>query len=75
LGGAHLTLGGVLMEEAEREGLKERPAFVIGGGFLETDAGKLQEIGFDKTFMPGAIREEIPSSIRKIVSDKRVRSV
>lgn len=74
LGGAHLTLGGELMEEAKREKIIERAALVIGGVFPEADAAQLQEIGFDKTFMPGATREEIVSSIRKIVSDKRDRS-
>ena len=70
LGGAHLTLGGELMEEAKREGLQQRMAFVIGGVFPPADAAKLQEIGFDKTFMPGATREEIVSSIHKIFSAK-----
>jgi methylmalonyl-CoA mutase, C-terminal domain len=75
LGGAHLTLGGELLEEAKREGLKERTALVIGGIFPEAEAAKLLEIGFDQTFLPGATREEIVSSIRKIVSAKRGRSV
>ncbi len=75
LGGAHLTLGRELMEEAKREGLKERIALVIGGVFPETDAAQLREIGFDRAFMPGATREEIVSAIRKIVSDKRGRPI
>jgi methylmalonyl-CoA mutase C-terminal domain/subunit len=75
LGGAHLTLGGDLIEDAKREGLKERMAFVIGGVFPPAEAAKLQEIGFDGTFMPGATREEIVSSIRKIVSDKARQSL
>jgi methylmalonyl-CoA mutase C-terminal domain/subunit len=70
LGGAHLTLGGELMEEAKREGLKERIGFVIGGVFPPGDTDKLKQIGFDETFMPGATREEIVSSIQKIVSSK-----
>ncbi|MGZ3525314.1 MAG: cobalamin B12-binding domain-containing protein [Thermodesulfobacteriota bacterium] len=70
LGGAHLTLGGDLIEEAKKEGLKQRMAFIIGGVFPPVDAAKLEEIGFDKTFMPGATREEILSSIREIVLDK-----
>jgi methylmalonyl-CoA mutase C-terminal domain/subunit len=70
LGGAHLTLGIELMEEARTEELQHRIAFVIGGVFSPVDAGKLQEIGFDKTFIPGETREEIVSSIQKIVSDK-----
>jgi len=75
LGGAHLTMGSDLIEEATKEGLKERMAFVIGGVFPPTDATKLQEIGFDGTFMPGATREEIVFSIHKIVSEKVDRSL
>lgn len=70
LGGAHLTLGGELIEEAKREGLKERIGFVIGGVFPPGDAEKLKQVGFDETFMPGATREEIVSSIQQIVSSK-----
>lgn len=75
LGGAHLTLGGELMEAAKKEGLKDRSALIIGGIFPEADAVKLRAIGFDETFMPGATREEIVSAIRKIVSAKREKSV
>jgi len=74
LGGAHLTLGGELVEEAKQEKLTERMGFVIGGVFPPVDAAKLQEIGYDAAFMPGATREEIVSSIRKIVSTKANRS-
>jgi len=73
LGGAHLTLGGELIEEAKKEKLEESMAFVIGGVFSTPDAEKLREIGFDGTFVPGATREEIVSSIRKIVSGKTGR--
>ncbi len=75
LGGAHLTLGGELIEEVAREGLKGRIALVIGGVFPEADAAKLEAMGFDRTFMPGATREEIVSSIRRIVLDKGEKSV
>jgi len=75
LGGAHLTLGGELMDEAKKEGLQGRVAFVIGGVFPPADATKLKEVGFDGIFMPGATREEIVSSIRKIVSAKMDRSL
>ena len=70
LGGAHITLGSELMEEAKREGLKESMAFVMGGVFPPSDAERLREIGFDATFMPGATREEIVSSIQNIVAGK-----
>jgi methylmalonyl-CoA mutase C-terminal domain/subunit len=73
LGGAHLTLGSELVEEAKREGLKDRMVFVIGGVFSPTDAVRLQEIGFDGVFTPGATREEIVSSIQEFVSGKMAR--
>jgi methylmalonyl-CoA mutase, C-terminal domain len=73
LGGAHLTLGGELIAEAKKERLEGSTAFVIGGVFSTSDAEKLREIGFDGTFVPGATREEIVSSIRKIVSGKTGR--
>jgi methylmalonyl-CoA mutase C-terminal domain/subunit len=74
LGGAHLTLGGELIEEAKKESLEESTAFVIGGVFSASDAEKLREIGFDGTFVPGATREEIVSSIRKIVAGKTMKT-
>lgn len=58
LGGAHLTLGGKLIEEAKREGLKGRVTFVIGGVFPPIDAAKLQEIGFDGYLQPGRSRKK-----------------
>ena len=75
LGGAHLTLGTELIEEAKKERLEESMAFVIGGVFSTSDAERLRGIGFDGTFVPGATREEIVSSIRKIVSGKTGRNV
>ncbi len=74
LGGAHLTLGSELMEAAKKEGLQEHMAFIIGGVFPPADAEKLRVVGFDKVFVPGASREEIISTIQKIVSGKMDRS-
>jgi len=73
LGGAHLTLGSELVEEAKREGLKDRIVFVIGGVFSPTDAVKLQAVGVDGVFTPGATSEKIVSSIREFVSGKVAR--
>lgn len=75
LGGAHLTLGGELIEEAKKAGIKENMAFVIGGIIPPGEAAKLREIGFDEAFMPGATREEIVSSIREIVSNIEKRAL
>jgi len=73
LGGAHLTLGTKLIEGARREGIKDRVMFTIGGVFSSTDAEKLQQIGFDEVFEPGATREEIVSSILEFISSKAGR--
>lgn len=70
LGGAHLTLGGELIEQAKQESLKDRMIFVIGGVFPPVDAVKLQQIGFDGVFSPGATKEQIVSSIREMVSSR-----
>jgi methylmalonyl-CoA mutase C-terminal domain/subunit len=68
LGGAHLTLGGELIEQAKQRGLiKDGMKFVIGGVFPPTDAVKLQQIGFDRVFASGAARDEIVASIRELV--------
>ncbi len=74
LGGAHLTLGGELIEQAKKEGLIENTVFIIGGVFPPDDAKQLEEIGFDRAFMTGATKEEIVSSIERRVSEKRERS-
>ena len=71
LGGAHITLGLPLIEEAKREGLKDKVVFLMGGVFPPADTVKLKEIGFDGVFTPGATRDEIVSSIRRLVSNKR----
>jgi len=70
LGGAHLTLGTPLIEEAKREGLEDKVVFLMGGVFPPDDALKLRDIGFDGVYTPGATREEIVSSIEGLVARK-----
>lgn len=71
LGGAHLTLGAELMEEAKRERLHDNIVFIIGGVFPPADIPTLKKIGFDGVFTPGATREEIISFIKKMVMEKK----
>lgn len=71
LGGAHLTLGAELMEEAKRERLPDNIVFLIGGVFPPTDIPTLKKIGFDGVFTPGATQEEIISFIKKMVMEKK----
>jgi len=70
LGGAHITLGIPLIEEAKREGLKDEVVFLIGGVFPPADNVRLKEIGFDGVFTPGATRDEIVSFIERLVYRK-----
>ncbi len=71
LGGAHLSLGSRLLDEAKKRGIKKRVVFVIGGVFPPEDAKELKKTGFDAVFIPGATRDEIVSSIERLVSLKR----
>ena len=70
LGGAHITLGFQLIEEAKKEGLKDKVVFLMGGVFPPADIGKLKKIGFDGVFTPGATQDEIISSTKKLVSER-----
>jgi methylmalonyl-CoA mutase C-terminal domain/subunit len=70
LGGAHLTLGIPLIQEAKEKGFKDEIAFLMGGVFPPADILKLKEIGFDGVFTPGATRDEIVSSIDELVARK-----
>jgi len=70
LGGAHVTLGKPLLEAARKERLQNSVVFVIGGVFPPEDTTRLQEIGFDAVFTPGATREEIVHSIEEMVATK-----
>ena len=71
LGGAHLSLGGEVVEVAKREGLTERVAFFIGGVMAPKDIVELKEKGFDGVFTQGATREEIVSGLKQGVAAKK----
>ena len=73
LGGAHITLGKLLLEAARKEQLTNSMTFVIGGVFPPDDAIRLKEIGFDAVFTPGATRDEIVHSIEGMVETKASR--
>lgn len=70
LGGAHLTLGTKIMEEAEKIGIKGSVVFLMGGVFPPSDGQRLREAGFDAVFVPGATSEEIVSGIERLVREK-----
>lgn len=71
LGGAHLSLGGEVVEVAKREGLTKRVAFFIGGVMAPRDIVELKEKGFDGVFTQGATRDEIVSGLKQGVAAKK----
>lgn len=50
LGGAHITLGQALMEEAKRQQIKDQTVFLIGGVFPPQDISRLKDLGFNAVF-------------------------
>ena len=72
--GAHLTLGGELLQMAKQNGIKDELVFIIGGVIPPHDVPKLKELGFDGIFGPGAREEEIGGFIRNVVTIKSNRS-
>jgi len=72
LGGAHLSLGGPLMQKAEQKGFKDELVFLIGGVFSPEDADELVKIGFDGVFPPGATRETIVTGLKEALAKKQV---
>jgi methylmalonyl-CoA mutase C-terminal domain/subunit len=66
LGGAHISLGMLLLKEAKEKGLKEKVAFLMGGVFPPSDGERLREIGFDGVFLPGTTSDQIVSGIERL---------
>jgi len=71
LGGAHLSLGSLLLRRAEEKGLKDEFVFLIGGVFSPEDAEELLNIGFDSVFPPGSTQDAIVSSLNDALAMKR----
>ena len=67
--GGELALGGELLKAAEKRGIKKQTAFLLGGIFPPADIPKLQEMGFDGTFL-SATKEEIVSCIENTIATK-----
>jgi len=66
LAGAHISLGTLLLKEAEEKGLKDKVAFLMGGVFAPSDGERLREIGFDDVFLPGSTSAQIVSGIKRL---------
>jgi methylmalonyl-CoA mutase C-terminal domain/subunit len=74
LGGAHLTLGQALVEEAKRQQIKDQTVFLIGGVFPPQDISRLKDLGFDAVFTPGSGRSEIVSTVQDLVHKRTERT-
>ena len=72
LGGAHLSLGSLLMQKAAEKDFKEELVFLIGGVFSPEDADELAKIGFDGVYPPGATRETIVTGLKEALAKKQV---
>ena len=71
LGGAHLSLGRLLIEKAEQKGFKDDLVFLIGGVFSPEDAEELARIGFDGVYPPGSSRVAIVNGLKEALSQKQ----
>ena len=71
LGGAHLSLGRLLIKKAEQKGFKDDLVFLIGGVFSPEDAEELARIGFDGVYPPGSSRAAIVNGLKEALSQKQ----
>ena len=70
LGGAHLSLGSLLMQKATEKGFKDELVFLIGGVFSPEDADELVKIGFDGVYPPGSSRSAIVTGLKEALAEK-----
>ena len=70
LGGAHLSLGSLLLQKAKEKELIEEFVFLIGGVFSPEDAEELLRIGFDNVFPPGSTQDAIVSGLQEALAEK-----
>ena len=71
LGGAHLSLGRLLIEKAEAKGFKDELVFLIGGVFSPEDADELAKVGFDGVFPPGSSRNSIVNGLKEALAERQ----
>ena len=71
LGGAHLSLGSLLIQKAAAKGFKDELVFLIGGVFSPEDAKELAKIGFDGVYPPGSSRKTIITGLKKALANKQ----
>ena len=71
LGGAHLSLGRLLLKKARDKGLKDEFVFFIGGVFSPEDGEELIKTGFDGVYPPGSTREAIVTGLYEALDAKQ----
>jgi methylmalonyl-CoA mutase C-terminal domain/subunit len=71
LGGAHLSLGTLLLRQAEQMDLKDEFVFFIGGVFSPEDGEELLKIGFDGVYPPGSTRDAIITGLYEALAEKQ----
>jgi len=67
LGGAHISLGKKLLELAEKQGIKDDKIYLMGGAVPEDDLKELKEAGFNAIFTSGATKDEIVTTIERLI--------
>jgi methylmalonyl-CoA mutase C-terminal domain/subunit len=66
--GGELPLATDLLQAAEKEGIKDRAVFLLGGVFPPGNAPKLKAMGFSGTFPPSSTKQEILNCIEGALS-------
>ena len=69
--GGELVLATDLMNAAERQKMRERTVFLIGGIYPPDNALKLIKMGFSGVFPPSTTREQITSCIHNALAARR----
>ena len=67
LGGAHVSLGKKLLELAEKQCIKDDKIYLMGGAVPEDDLKELKEAGFNAIFTSGATKDEIVTTIERLI--------
>ena len=72
LGGAHLSLGSKLIEQAKKEGVFDERLYVMGGVIPPQDIPTLYQLGFSLVFGPGTTENDIITGITKKLKEKNI---
>jgi methylmalonyl-CoA mutase C-terminal domain/subunit len=72
LGGAHLSLGSKLIEQAKKEGVFDERLYVMGGVIPPQDIPTLYQLGFSLVFGPGTTENDIITAITKKLKEKNI---